>query len=185
MLNESIIQKMKSYLTANQAKSVISQMKKRYNIYHAGQIIGRVLNKKFGYAKPAFVISGIAPDSVEKLGFECVDVPCLLTIMNYRPIVDQFIFGHVLSYKEDHMIADFMNIRHLSKAQMQVILTQIHQINRCFLPSANVSIRHQQIVITQKLFKDTFAKSAIHLLEDQKALQLGKARLDNGELYHF
>lgn len=185
MPDESITQKMKHYLTANQAKSVIYKMKKRYRIYRASQTVGQVLHQKFGYPKPSFVISGITPDSVERLGFECNGSPCLLTIMNGSRVVNQFIFGHVLSYRDDHMVADFMNVRHLSLAQMQMKLDQIHQINRCFLPNARLTVRDHQIVIAQRLSPETFAKTVIHLLEDQIALQEGYVTLDDGHRYHF
>lgn len=185
MLNQSITQEMKNYLNANQAKSVISRAKQRFGLYHASQLVGNVLHQKFGYARPSFVISGITPPSVEKLGFECVGVPCLLTIMNYRHVIDQLIFGHVLSYRDDHMVADFINLRHLSRVQMQVILTQIHQINRCFLPGVQISIHGKQAVLTQRLSRESFPRSVVHLLEDQRALQNGNVKLDDGKLYHF
>lgn len=185
MPHESITQEMKTYLDASQTRSIISRAKQRFGIYHASQQVGSVLHRKFGYQKPTFVISGITPRSVEKMGFECVGAPCLLTIMNYRHVIDQLIFGHVLSYRDDHMVADFINLRHLSRIQMEVILTQIHQINRCFLPSVHVFIHGKQAVLTQHLSRESFAKSVIHLLEDQQALQKGNVKLDNGRLYHF
>ena len=180
---KSLNEEMKKYLMANQTKSMVSELNRRYHLSAATQKIGHVLHYHFNYHQPSFVISKTTPQVINRLGIRCCQTPYLLTLLNYHRPVNQFIFGRLFSYQHSQILIDFLNAKRLAREQVMLLLTKVDQINRRSTPDFRLMIDQNQVIVARRFSAGNFTMAAIHLLEDRFAIQRGRTILDDGNLH--